>query len=436
MHRLRLTPFRAGVLTGLYFALWLALAFVVPGDATVERLGWGGAYLLGLCWTVYLVERAARRIEARRGPVEVSGLPLIPVGGEVRNRRAGRWNPLDPAARLYGRTSQRLRQSLAMLGAYSLVFLLVYVLAHLKFGTASDENVYELPAGGGSDSIKATSVKVQKVVRKKYVINPYSSILFAAPPPIDQIDVKLAEETANRYQAGKGAGGLGEGEGEGGGFGGGTGAGKIRFIRLRHSDKAWDKNFGIGGDRNLLAEFVVREPKLQGKVADETEAIDAATLGTFPAKKSPPLVYVGGAHTFAPSAADKKVLKQYLTERHGMILGDNLGGSGFHSNFIAVMNEITGTAGVPIPRDDRIHERPYTLPQLPIVVAHGGSTPIGWKIDGRWAVYYHPGALSDAWRDDRAGIKKEIAELCYQLGINIVYYAHREYSQWLQSQRP
>lgn len=436
MHRLRLTPVRAMALTGAYFALWCGLAFVLADNPTVGQVGWGLAYLIGLCWTVYLVERSARRIEARRGPVEVSALPLIPVGGEVRGGRRGGWNPLDPAARFYGRTSQRLRQSLAMLGAYSILFVLVYVLAHLKFGPASDENVYELPAGGGSESIKASSVKVTKVIRKKYVINPYSSILFAAPPPIDQIDVKLTEETANRYQAGKGDGGLGEGDGDGGGFGGGTGKGKIRFIRLRHSDKAWDKNFGIGGDRNLLAEFVVREPKMQGKVADETEAIDAATLGTFPHKKSPPLVYIGGAHSFNPSAADKKVLKQYLVERHGMILGDNLGGSGFHHNFIAVMNEITGTAGVPIPRDDRIHARPYTLPQLPIVVAHGGSTPLGWKLDGRWAVYYHPGALSDAWRDDRAGIKKEIAELCYQLGINIVYYAHREYSQWLQSQKP
>jgi hypothetical protein len=175
---------------------------------------------------------------------------------------------------------------------------------------------------------------------------------------------------------------------------------------------------------------------MKGKVAEDSESMDIATLGTFPAKKSPPLVYIGGAHSFAPSPTDKKVLKQYLTEHHGMILGDNLGGNGFHQNFIAVMNEITGTNSVVIPRDDRIHSRPYALPNTPIVVAHGGTTPLGWKIDGRWAVYYHPGALSDAWRDDRAGIKKEIAELCYQLGINIVFYAHREYSQWLRSQQP
>ena len=119
-----------------------------------------------------------------------------------------------------------------------------------------------------------------------------------------------------------------------------------------------------------------------------------------------------------------------------MILGDALGGGGFHGNFIAAMNEVTGVTPVTIPRDDVIHRRPFEIPQLPIVVAHGGTTPLGWKLDGRWAVYYHPGALSDAWRDDRAGIKKSVADDCYKLGINIISYAHREHDQWRRSQQP
>ena len=88
-------------------------------------------------------------------------------------------------------------------------------------GNAAHVEEYALPAGGGNDSPQAMSVKVQKVVRKRYVINPYSSIAFAAPPPIDNIDVKLTDETANRYQVGMGDGGLGSGDGEGGGFGSG-----------------------------------------------------------------------------------------------------------------------------------------------------------------------------------------------------------------------
>ena len=418
---LRITPLRAAIATALFLPLGYGLS-VALGGGIVDSILLALAYIIGLVWAVFLVERGSQRIETRR------------LTSTDPDRRS--WNPLDPRARYYGRTSPRLRQSFAVLGGYSLLVALVYILAHLRFGGNNEENIYDLPAGGGKDSVKATTVKVQKVVRKKYVINPYSSIIFAAPPPLDQIDVKLADETANRYQAGQGDGGLGDGEGEGGGFGGGVGKGKIRFIRLRHSDKTWDKNFGVGGDRNLLAELVSREPKMQGKVADETEAFDIATLATFPPKKSPPLVYIGGAHSFNPTAAEKKILQRYLTEQHGMILGDNLGGAGFHNSFIAVMNEITGAAGVDISRDDRIHQKPYELPEFPYVVAHGGTVPRGWKVEGggRWAVYYHPGALSDAWRDDRAGIKKTIAEMCYQLGINLLFYSHQEYGRWVQSQ--
>ncbi len=484
MPRLRLTMRSAGILTGLYVILWQGVAFAI-GESLVDTIGWSLFYLIGLGWTIFLVERAARRIELRYRNTDPALRPAISVGGESVSNRRGGWNPLDPAAVYYnlgpgfflvvicvviklmtqfkrylperygdaiseigvislvcgvfalGLTvaqSRKLRQSLAMLAAYSFLFMLVFFLVHLRFGSG-EESEYDLPAGGGNDSPQAMSVKVTKVVRKKYVINPYSSILFAAPPPIDNVDVKLTEETANRYQVGQGDGGLGQGEGEGGGFGSGKAGGKIRFIRLRHADKTWDKNFGIGGDRNLLTELEVRFPKMKGRIAEETESVDCVGLGLFKEKAAPPLIYIGGVHNFAPSAADKRILKQYLIDRHGMILGDSLGG-GFHGGFVAAMNEITGVTSVPIPRDDAIHKRPFEIPQLPIVVAHGGTTPYGWKIDGRWAVYYHPGALSDAWRDDRAGIKKDIADQCYQLGLNIVSYAHREHDTWRRSQQP
>lgn len=484
-----LTPLRAAALTTAFVAGWRGLAFALPQEPLVALAGWAVLYLVGLAWAIYALERGARKVEARVVSSLARARPHVSVGGESVGRRSG-WNPLDPTARLYGPApalacavvcavlfvaglapefagtvkatevfaplqplkyaalalgtaalatasarSARVRQSLTMVAAYSLLFGLVYFLAHWQ-GRADGEQEYALPAGGGNDAPQAMAVKVQKVVRKRYVINPYSAISFAAPPPIDTVDVKLTEDTANRYQVGMGDGGLGSGEGEGGGFGSGKDGGKIRFIRLSHSDKSWDKNFGIGGDRNLLAELVVRFPKMNGKVAEETERMDIATLGTFKQKASPPLVYVGGASTFAPSAADKRVLAAYLKERHGMILGDALGGGGFHGNFIAVMNEITGVAPVTIPRDDVIHRRPFEIPQLPIVVAHGGTAPLGWKLDGRWAVYYHPGALSDAWRDDRAGIKKAIADQCYLLGINVLSYAHREHDQWRRSQQP
>lgn len=433
MRSFRLNPLRAALLSGLYVALWRGLVLVLPGEPAIALGGWVGAYLIGLAWAVYLLERAARRIEARTTPADAHSRPQVSVSGEVSPDRPSGWNPLDPAAKYYGRSGQRLRQSFAMLALYSLLFTAVYFLAHLQHASAGDEIESELPAGGGNDSIKPTAVKVQKVVRKKYVINPYSAILFAAPPPIDQIELKLAEETANQYKAGQGPGGLGKGDGKGGGFGSGAASGTWELVRLQHSDKAWNKNFGIGGDRNLLAELKAREPLV--KIAEEDKSVDYALLARTSSKKPISLIYIGGAHTFAPTENERRILREYLIDKHGMILGDNLGGNGFHNNFVAEMNRITGVAAVAIPRDDPIHQRPYELPQLPIVVAHGGTTALGWKIDGRWAVYYHPGALSDAWRDDHAGIKRAIWEQCYQLGINVLYYAYLEQDKWRQAQK-
>ena len=56
-----------------------------------------------------------------------------------------------------------------------------------------------------------------------------------------------------------------------------------------------------------------------------------------------------------------------------------------------------------------------------------------WSADGRWLVYYHPGDIGDAWADGHAGVKPEITEFCYQLGVNVIYYAHAEYAKWLMS---
>ena len=63
------------------------------------------------------------------------------------------------------------------------------------------------------------------------------------------------------------------------------------------------------------------------------------------------------------------------------------------------------------------------------------TSALGWKVEGRWVAYYHPGALTDAWRDDHAGIKRDIWESCYLLGSNIIYYAYSEKDKWLEAQK-
>lgn len=446
MHHLRLTPWRALGLTVLYFVLWQAAVFLAPywsghdltGAAT--QLGLSGLFVIGLMWVVWFLERAAQRIELRRLSRDSASLdPTVSLPSFVKEpeRDVRSLNPLDLTAWYYGRRSQRLKQSMVVLSLYSLGFFVAHLV--LTWPIGSDDNAnkvqpYELPAGGGQDMMPR-AVQIKKVITPKFVINPYSSIIVNAPP-IDHINPQILEVTKGLYVVGQGGGegtggGIGQGTGSGSGFGAGTGSGKVRFIRLKHSDRLWDKNFGIGGDLNMLAEYGARTRQ---KISDKTEYVEVTQLAAFPPRRNPPLLYVGGGKTFLLSQAEKKILQQYLTEKHGMILGDNLGGRDFHNQFVAMMREITGVQEVPIPRDDYIHRRPYLLPSLPIVVAHGGTVPMGWNVDGRWVVYYHPGALSDAWRDDHAGIKREIFEECYQLGVNIIFYAHLEYNKWLQSQ--
>jgi hypothetical protein len=119
-----------------------------------------------------------------------------------------------------------------------------------------------------------------------------------------------------------------------------------------------------------------------------------------------------------------------------MIFGDNGGSSRFHYAFLSMMNRVLPNVRyVAVPLDDVIHRIPYQIPFLPYVAPHGGKQALGWKVDGRWVCYYHPGDIGDAWTDDHSGVPPEIWEFCYQLGTNVFFYAHAEYSKWLDAQQ-
>jgi hypothetical protein len=426
-----LTPRRLAAASTVFLVAWPAAAWCAntyewPGLAgTVRTWGWILTFLLGLVWLIWYTERTGQRRERERTETKTKPDP---------------WeaNPFDPAAWYYGKKSQRLRQTFVLLFGYCWCFLLVIFLSSLGRGGGDDlPPSDDLPAGGGGDQAPAArAVKIKQVTRKKFVINPYSSILFSVPS-IETVNVKMLETSQHQYTVGYGSGtgtggGIGRGTGKGAGFGQGTGDGKVGLFRLKHSDRSWDKNFGIGGDGNMLVQYKLLT---QMKVAEKPEVLEIGQLNRYTPSKTPPLVIVTGVNSFQLTAAEKKLLKQYLLEKSGMILGDNLGGGSFHNQFIQTMREVTGVQEVPIPRDDYIHRSPFLLPTLPIVVAHGGTIPLGWKVDGRWVAYYHPGALTDAWRDDHAGIKRDVWESCYLLGSNIIYYALSEKDKWLEAQR-
>jgi hypothetical protein len=398
------------VLTIAGWQLALAAADWAVWDAFrahLARYGTVGLFVLGLSWVVWCVDRAAQRLEARRRK------------GSPKERT---WNPLDIQAWYYGRRAGKLNQSMAALIGYSFLFLLAVLLFGQMRGC---KEIYELPAGGGQQKTIAQTVRVQKIIRKKYVVNPYSAILFEVPP-IDEVKLNLNEATEHAYT-------IGYGQGTGAGFGGGTARGKVQFIRLEYAGSDWDRNFGIGGDQNMLMEYGIRT---QHRVADKTESRRIAQLQNFPLDKSPPLVFMTGDRDISLSNSEVRILRDYLLRKHGMIMADNCGSRHFHNQFLSMMSRVLPEIRpVPVPLDDLIHRVPYQLPFLPYVAPHGGKEALGWWKDGRWVCYYHPGDIGDAWRDDHAGVKAGIWEACYQLGTNIIFYAHAEYSKWLEAQK-
>jgi hypothetical protein len=400
------------------YVVWWQLALVVADwmiwdalRANLARYGTVGLFLLGLGWVVWFVDRAAQRLEAER------------TAGPAASGPAGKrtWNPLDAEAWYYGRRFGKLHQSTAALVGYSLAFLLALMLLSQMRGC---EEIYELPAGGGEQKRIAQTVKVRKIIRKKYVVNPYSAILFEVPP-IDEVKLRLNEATEHAYT-------IGYGQGAGAGFGAGTARGKVRFIRLEYSGGDWDRNFGIGGDQNMLIEYGIRT---KHRVADKTESRRIVQLKSFPPNKSPPLVFMTGQKNISLSSSELKILRDYLLRKHGMIFADNCGSRHFHNQFLSMMARVLpDVRPTPVPLDDVIHRVPYQIPFLPYVAPHGGKEALGWWKDGRWVCYYHPGDLGDAWSDDHSGVKPEIWEACYQLGTNIIFYAHAEYSKWLDAE--
>ncbi len=332
------------------------------------------------------------------------------------------WNPIDLEAWYYGRKSPKLNQSLLTIFGYTLAFFLLIFLFNRLGGC---QEIYEMPAGGGEEKPKVQVVKIQKVIRRKFVINPFSAVIFN-PPPIEEVKLNLQELTKHEYQ-------IGQGKGTGAGFSGGTNRGKVRFIRLEYRGGDWDQDFGVGADLNMLLRYGIETGH---QVNDKTESRTIEELGRFALGKSPPMVYMTGQQSIQLSKREIDTLREFLIDKHGMIFADNGGSSQWHGQFFAMMDKVlegTGVYPVKVPLDDVIHRIPFTLPFVPYVAPHGGKDAWGWYKDGRWIAYYHPGDIGDAWADGHAGVRREIYEACYQLGVNVIFYAHAEYNKWLDT---
>ena len=413
------------------FPVWHLLTFScyelgwMTLSAMIARLGLCVVFVIGLAWTTWWVEQKSRQYQMERvdehslsptvGPLHAMHQSLAQPDNDTTI-----WNPLDMDAWFYGTQRQKLRQSISILFSY-LVLFTILVLLILWFGGCKE--IYEMPAGGGEQKQLQQIVKVQKIIKKKFIINPLSAVIFN-PPPIEDIKLQLLEITKHAYK-------VGYGKGSGAGFSGGTNRGKVRFIRLEYSGGDWDQ--GMRADLNMLVQYGIRT---QHKVDKRPETRKVAQLKNFPVGKSPPVVYMTGQKSISFSKSEIEIVREYLTEKHGMIFADNGGSSGWHNRFFSVMGSILpNVQPIRVPLDHPIHRVPYPIPFLPYVAPHGGKDAWGWVIDGRVAVYYHPGDIGDAWADDHAGVRTIIWEACYQLGTNVFFYAHAEYNKWLDSRK-
>jgi hypothetical protein len=282
-----------------------------------------------------------------------------------------------------------------------------------------DASIAELDAiqPGASAELTATL----EAERKKAVANGADKAPTLVERDIAVAKMKLKPGTQHQYI-------LGVGEGDGGGYGGRSPTAKTRFLRLEYQGGDWAQDMELNPDLNLLIQYAAQTGQ---KVAEQPETLTLRRLGGFKIGFGPPFVYLTGAKSIAISKAEVQDLRKYLVDNCGMLLVDNGGSQQFHEQAFAMMKlvvpEITP---VKIPLDDVIHTAPNELKALPYVAPHGGRDAWGWRLEGRWIAYYHPGDLGDAWADGHGGVPKNVSEACYDLGVNVMFYAYSENAKW------
>ncbi len=415
----------------------LAIAGTVPDlqELAHLKLKWTAPGLLvGLAAIGLHLYSTRRRVLASYGLIEETG------GDMDSAARAHRLvHPLDAGKH------KSIDFSLAL---HFLILVLLPLALLLHIGS----DAYLIPGGGGGGggggadgavnkaqaSVKLIKKRREPSRRKKHFGRSNSAISLSFPSIDDSmVAADVAEVTENTYQAnvndvdaggfaGEGQGGFGHGPGSGGGFGGGAAGGTIRFIRIQYDDRGWnDGNDESRADVNFLDEF---RKISQLKTADHSEAIPIGAIRNFKKGQAPPFLYftgIGGAINC--SGEDVRILRQYCLDG-GMIFADagsEEWGRAFRSFMTTVFPE---RELLDISNDDPIFQQPFRFPGgAPPLWHHDGSRARGVKIDGRWAVFYFPGNLNDAWKAGHGGQPPAIVTQSMRLGMNIVWYSSVHY---------
>jgi hypothetical protein len=358
-----------------------------------------------------------------------SGVPPAAIGDVIaENVRTGGADPLF-------RTS--------WLGSFWGHMLLIVIIPWLLQHVGCRER-YNVPHGSGEEAVAAV-VQVTKPVKKKkkrYILNLNSAIILSRPDLDKDSDVEDTVEKASEitYTAdassaqARAAGRMGKGGGKTGGWPDGVGDDPVRFFRIRHGGPGWDDGMDEASraDMNFMDEF----RKVTGfKIAKVPEARTIQQLRNFDKGFAPPFLYLTGAGAVPVSAADVKVLREYLLDG-GMLFAD-AGSPEFHRSFLALMAAVFPDRQlVTIADDDPIFQAPFTFPNgAPPLWHHGGDQALGVKHQNRWAVFYHPGDINDAWKTGGSNMSRDLCDQAYKLGVNIVYHAFTHYLDMTRKHR-
>ena len=301
---------------------------------------------------------------------------------------------------------------------------------------------YRAPKGSGKPAVKITVVKKveKKKKKKKLLVNPDSSISFNFPD-LNESEVEKTVERESRVeyvadprrvaaQAAK----MGVGEGDKGGWPEGMEDSKVRFIRLKYNGPGWDDGMkdGSRADINFLAKFKSLTPF---KVARKGEYHPIRDLKAYPKGYAPPFVYMTGDGGISVSRKDMKILREYLYGG-GMLFAD-CGSRQWDAAFKNFIRQVLpGKSLETISDNDPLFRFPFGFANGPPPLwAHGGDDSKGVKHNGRWVVFYHPGDVNDAWKENRSGMSEDLAEGAMEIGVNIIYYSFTHYLRLTKEHR-
>ncbi len=348
--------------------------------------------------------------------------------------------------RTHGRDPAYRKSMWSSFGIHILVIILIPWL--LTFWGCVEP--YRVPKGSGTPQVAGaqqkivTKTKKVKKKKKKLMLNPRSAISFHKPD-LDDSDVskKVETESQDTYvadptrvmSAGTGKGGkMGVGGGTKGGWPDGMDNAKVRFIRLEYDGPGWDDGMDAlsRADMNFLDAF----RKLTGfPVATQSESHPISKLANYPKGMAPPFVYMTGSGDIRVTEREVGTLRDYLMGG-GMLFAD-CGSPRWDPQFRNLAQRLfPGEPLTTISDDDPIFQIPNTFANgAPPLWHHGGMRAQGVKYKGRWAIFYHPGDINDAWKVGRSGMDPKMAEGAIEMGVNIVYYSFTHYLELTRKDR-